>query len=96
MAIPKSPTTEWPSTDSTLTVLVDAGRMPAVTASASMLSGSESVFARVEVDDMPKDRSRHSAHFALIGPRAAVLAALDQLRAAVDAARPSEPPGPAA
>jgi hypothetical protein len=86
MAIPKSPTTEWPSTDSTLTMLVDASRMPAVTASASMLAGSESVFAHIEVDDMPKDRARHSAHFALIGPRDVVLRVLASLVVSVQTA----------
>jgi hypothetical protein len=87
LAIPKSPTTERPSTDTTLTMLVDPSRMPAVTATASVVQGGESLFARVEAYDMPKERSRHSAYFALIGPRVAVLAVLDQLRAAVHAAQ---------
>ena len=90
MAIPKSPTPEWPSTDVTLTMLVGPGRMPAVIANAWMLAGGERLFACIEIDDMPKHRSRHAAHFALIGPRAAVLAVLDQLRTAVERARPPE------
>ena len=92
MSIFKSttPSRVWPSTDATMTMLVGDGREPAVTASASMLAGGESVFARVEVDDMPKDRSRHAAHFALIGRRDAVLAVLEQLRTAVDQAQPPE------
>jgi hypothetical protein len=88
MPIPQSPTTEWPSTDATLTILVGPDRMPAVTASAAILVGTESVSARIEVDDAPKHRSRHSAHFAMLGDRASVLAVLDQLRAAVVAAQP--------
>jgi hypothetical protein len=75
-------------------MLVNAGAMPSVTASASILQGGESVFARVELDDMPKDRARHAAHFSLIGPRAAVVDVLRQLRAAVDAAQPPEPGTP--
>jgi hypothetical protein len=91
VAIRKSPTGDWPSSDATLTMLVNAGAMPAVTASASILQGGESVFARIELDDMPKDRARHAAHFSLIGPRDTVLAVLRELRAAVDAAQ-VEPP----
>jgi hypothetical protein len=62
--------------------------MPAVTASASILQGDEGVFARIELDDVPKHAARHAAYFALIGPRDAVVAVL---RAAVDAAA-VEPP----
>jgi len=69
-------------------LLVGPATMPAVSASASIIRGSESVFARVEVDDMPKDRARHAVRVAVIGLRVAVLALLDELRAAVDAARP--------
>ena len=90
MAIPQSPTPEWPSTDSTLTILVGPDRMPAITASAQLLLGTESVSARVEVDDAPRHRSRHSCHLALLGDRASVLQVLDQLRAAVVAAQPPE------
>jgi hypothetical protein len=66
--------------------------MPYVTASAQMLVGSESLAARIEVDDAPRHHSRHSSHFAMLGDRASVLAVLDQLRTAVDAARPPEHP----
>jgi hypothetical protein len=34
---------------------------------------------------------RHACHFVLIGSRASVLAVLDELRAAVDAAQPPDP-----
>jgi len=68
-----------------------AATMPAVTASASILQGDEGVFARIEVDDIPKHAARHAAHFALIGPRDAVVAVLRELRAAVDALRSSHP-----
>jgi hypothetical protein len=71
-------------------MLVGPGRMPAVIANAWILAGRESLFARIEVDEMPKDRSHHAAHFALIGPRTAVLAVLDQLRTAVERTRPPE------
>ena len=91
MAIRKSPTSDWPSSDATLTMIVNAGAMPAVTASASTLQGGESVFARIELDDMPKHAARHAAHFSLIGPRDAVVAVLRELRAAVDAAQAPEP-----
>ena len=79
-------------------VLVDHDRMPAVSASAAIIRGSESVFARLEVDDMPADRARHAIRFALSGRRADVLAVLEQLRTAVAATPvpvagpPSEPP----
>ena len=91
VAIRKSPTGDWPSSDATLTMIVNAGAMPAVTASASTLQGGESVFARIELDDMPKHAARHAAHFSLIGPRDAVVAVLRELRAAVDAAQAPEP-----
>jgi hypothetical protein len=83
----KSPTPEWSSTDATVTVLVGSGRMPAVSAAANLIQGTESVSARVDVDDMPSGRARHSIHLALIGDRAAVLDVLGQLAAAVDAAQ---------
>ena len=79
---------ERASTDAALTVLVDPGRELTVTASASTIQGSESVFARIEVDTMrPSEPERHAARFALIGPRAAVRDVLAQLVAAVDAAQ---------
>jgi hypothetical protein len=83
---------DHPSTDATLTMLVGDGRRPIVEASANLIQGSESMFARVEVDTMrPGQPERHACHFVLIGSRPAVLAVLDELRAAVDAAQPPEP-----
>jgi hypothetical protein len=90
MAIGK-PTPDWPSTNVDLTMLVNPGAMPRVTATASILQGAESVFVLVEVDDMPKDRPRHAARFVLIGDRASMVAVLRQLRLAVDAAQPVTP-----
>ena len=79
---------ERASTDAALTVLVAPGRELTVTASASIIQGSESVFARIEVDTMrPSESERHAARFALIGPRSSVRGALAQLVAAVDAAQ---------
>jgi hypothetical protein len=81
-----------PSTDATMTMLVGNGRMPIVEASANLIQGSESMFARVEVDTMrPGQPERHACHFVLIGSRASVLAVLDELRAAVDDAQPARP-----
>ncbi len=94
MSVWKSPTPAgpWPSTDTTMTILVSDGVIPAVSASASIIHGTESVFARVEVDTLrPGGPARHAARFALIGPRAVVVAVLRDLRAAVDAAQPPEP-----
>jgi hypothetical protein len=87
MAMFKSPTADWPSTDATMTVLVGAQRMPAVSAAANLIGGTESVSARLDIDDMPSGRARHSIHLALIGERSAVLDVLGQLAAAVDAAQ---------
>jgi hypothetical protein len=79
---------EHASTDAALTVLVAPGRELTVTASASIIQGAESVFARIEVDTMrPSQPERHAARFALIGPRSSVRALLAQLVAAVDAAQ---------
>jgi hypothetical protein len=78
---------EQASTDAALTVLVAPGRHLAVAASASILQGTESVFARVEVDTGTSEPERHSARFALIGPRSSVRDVLAQLVAAVDAAQ---------
>jgi hypothetical protein len=75
-----------PTTEATLHVLVDRDRMPAISATASIVQGSETMFARLEVDDMPADRARHAVRFALSGRRVDVLRVLDQLRAAVIAA----------
>jgi len=74
--------------------LVEGGRLnrnppdrsPIVEASASIIQGSESMFARVEVDTGIHGRERHACHFVIIGRRADVLAVLDQLRHAVVAA----------
>jgi hypothetical protein len=74
---------DHPSTDATMTMLVGDGRTPIVEASASIIRGSESMFARVEVDTGVHGPERHGAHFVLIGSRAAVLAVLDQLRTEV-------------
>jgi hypothetical protein len=82
-----------PSTNTDVSLLVAADSLPAVSASASMLAGSESVFARLDVDDMRPGQPRHSVHLSLIGPRAAVLEAVDRLRAAVEAALPPEGAG---
>jgi hypothetical protein len=71
-----------------MSMLIGDGRMPAVAASASILAGGESLFARLEVDDMPSsDRPRHAVRFSLIGTRAAVRRVLAELLAAVDAAQ---------
>jgi ribulose 1,5-bisphosphate carboxylase large subunit-like protein len=79
---------EHASTDAALTVLVAPGRELTVAASASRIAGTESVFARIEVDTMrPSASERHAARFALIGPRSSVLDVLAQLAAAVDAAQ---------
>jgi hypothetical protein len=76
------------STDVALTVLVAPGRELTMTASASRIVGSETVFARIEVDTMRASGSdRHVARFALIGPRSSVLDVLARLAAAVDAAQ---------
>jgi hypothetical protein len=78
---------DHPSTDATMTMLVGNGRMPIVEASANLIQGSESMFARIEVDTMrPGQPERHACHFVLIGSRASVLAVLDQLRDAVHTA----------
>jgi hypothetical protein len=76
----------WPSTDATLTLLVGPERMPLVEASASMIQGGESMFARVESDTGVRGPERHACHFVLIGSRASVLAVLDELREQVRAA----------
>jgi hypothetical protein len=86
LTIPQHPTSERPSTDSTLTMLVGPERMPITEASASVIQGRESMFARIEADTGVKAPERHAAHFVLIGTRAAVLQVLDQLRHAVIAA----------
>lgn len=78
-----------PSTDASLTILVGDGRMPLVEASANLIQGQESMFARVAVDTMrPGQPERHAITFALIGTRASVLQVLDELRRAVAAAPP--------
>lgn len=81
---------ERASSDAALTVLVAPGRDLTVAASASTIQGAESVFARVEVDTGTSEPERHSARFALIGPRASVRDALAQLVAAVDAAQATD------
>jgi hypothetical protein len=81
---------EHASTDVALTVLVAPGRELTVTASASRIAGSESVFARIEVDTGVKASERHAARFALIGPRSSVVDVLAQLVAAVDAAQATD------
>jgi hypothetical protein len=79
---------EHASTDAALTMLVAPGRKLTVTASASTIGGAESIFARLEVDTMRASQpERHSARFALIGPRSSVRDVLAQLVAAVDAAQ---------
>jgi hypothetical protein len=74
---------DHPSTDTTMTMLVGDGRTPFVEASASIIRGSESMFARVEVDTGLHGPERHACHFVLIGRRADVLGVLNQLRVAV-------------
>jgi hypothetical protein len=84
---------EHASSDAALTVLVAPGRELTVAASASIIQGAESVFARIEVDTMrPSEPERHAVRFALIGPRAAVQEVLAQLAAAVDAAQATDEP----
>jgi hypothetical protein len=82
--------TQHPTTGADVHVLVSAGHLPAVDATASIIQGAESVFGRLEVDDMPKGDARHRVGISLSGPRAIVLQVLDQLRAAVIAAQPPE------
>jgi hypothetical protein len=77
---------DHPSTDATMTMLIGPDRMPITEASASIIRGGESMFARVEVDTGVHGPERHAAHFVIIGRRADVLAVLDQLRHAVIAA----------
>jgi hypothetical protein len=90
VATPKSPTTAAPSTEAIATLLLGPEHMPTVEASASMIRGSESMFARIEADTGIHGRERHAVRLVLIGDRPSVLATLDQLRAAVIAARPPE------
>jgi len=95
MAVFKSPTPPraWPTTECTAHLLVTSATMPTITASASIIRGAETVFAHLEVDDMPRDRARHAVRVAVSGPRAAVLAVLADLEPAVAAARPEIPEG---
>jgi hypothetical protein len=81
---------ERASTDAALTVLVSPGRELTVTATASTIQGAESLFARIESDTGTAEPERHSARFALIGPRSSVRDVLAQLVAAVDAAQATD------
>lgn len=83
---------EHASTDAALTVLVAPGRELTVTASAARIAGSETVFARVEVDTArpPSGPERHTLRFAIIGPRASVQEVLDRLVEAVNAVQPTD------
>jgi hypothetical protein len=78
---------EQPSTDANVTMLVGRGRVPLLAASASMIQGGESVFARIEVDTGVHGPERHAARFSMIGPRADLLEILGQLSGLVAAAQ---------
>jgi hypothetical protein len=75
-----------PSTEVVVTLLVGPGHMPTIEASASIIHGSESTFARIEADTGVHGPERHAVRLVLIGRRAAVLEVLDELRRAVIAA----------
>jgi hypothetical protein len=77
---------QHPTTEATMHVLVTRDSRPAISATASIVYGTESLFAHLEVDDMPTDRARHACRLTISGRRVDVLGVLDQLRAAVVAA----------
>jgi hypothetical protein len=81
---------EQPSTDANVTMLVGRGRVPILGATASMIQGGESVFARIETDTGVRGPERHAARFSLIGPRADLLEILGQLAGLVTAAQVEE------
>jgi len=58
--------------------------MPVVSAAAGLIAGSESVWLRIEFNDMSSGRARHSGHFTVSGPPADVRALVDQLSRALD------------
>jgi hypothetical protein len=67
---------EHPTTSVDVHLLIDPGRMPAISAAASIIRGSESLFCRIEVDDMPPattGQARHRLGVSISGPRQAVL-----------------------
>jgi hypothetical protein len=88
---PTAPTPEPPGSDASLYLLVGAGRMPVVGAAAGLVAGSESVWLRIEFNDMSSGRARHSGHFTVSGPPADVRALVAQLSEALDHPRAITP-----
>jgi hypothetical protein len=74
---------EHPTTSADVHLLVSADQLPDVEATASLIGGAETVFARLLVDDMPKLGPRHRVSVSVSGQRKLLLHLLDQLRSAV-------------
>jgi hypothetical protein len=74
---------QHPTTSVDVHLLVAADQLPDVQATASLIGGAESVFARLLVDDMPKVGARHRMTVSISGQRSLLLHLLDQLRSAV-------------
>lgn len=80
-----TPPPEPPGSDATLHLFLGGlGGMPVVSASVGLISGSETTWLRVEFNDMPKSRPRHSGHFTVSGSPADVRALVESLGWALD------------
>jgi hypothetical protein len=77
---------ELPSTSADLYLLLGEGRQPVIAARIEDVMGSPVLYLRVEVDDMPSGRPRHTARFSLSGAPAAVRAVVAEIARAVEAA----------
>ncbi len=86
-----APPPEPPGSHATLHLLIGAGRMPTVGASAGLVAGSESVWLHIDFDDMPKGRARHAGHFTVSGPPADVRALVELLGRALDEPEAMQP-----
>jgi hypothetical protein len=91
---PDSPTRRPPApgTAATVHLLVGDGRMPVVSADVALVVDRPVAYLRLQVDDVPRSGTRHTCDISISGPPADVAALVDQLRAAVDQARPPEHP----
>jgi hypothetical protein len=88
-----TPPPEPPGSDATLHLLIGAGRTPTVSASTGLIAGTQTTWLRVEFDDRPSGRARHSGHFTVSGSPADVRTLVDQLGHALDHPNEMTPEG---
>lgn len=81
-----------PGTAATVHLLIGDGRAPVVSADVQEVVDRPVAYLRLQVDDVPRNGTRHTCDVSISGPPNEVAALVEQMALAVDQAQPPEHP----